>query len=141
MNFSTSIKTVYNKYFVFHGRAIRSEFWWFTLYQVAVGLGLEFLLGETAGNIWSLAHLIPSISVACRRLHDIDRSGWWQLLPLLSLPFVFLGFGSTTFLWIGGVVGIVLYIVLIVWYATPGTPGANRYGPDPFDDTDAEIFA
>lgn len=61
-------------------------------------------------GIFSLVVLIPSISVAVRRLHDTDRSGWWWWLALIPL------------------VGI---IILIVWWATEGTRGPNRYGEDP----------
>ncbi len=61
-------------------------------------------------GIYSLAVLIPSIAVSVRRLHDIDRTGWWLLIALVPL------------------VGA---IVLIVFHVLDGTPGPNRYGPNP----------
>lgn len=127
MTFTESVRTVLKeKYATFDGRAPRSEFWWFFLFSVIVQAVLNFLLGGPAdedayiglgGAIMgltafaiSLALLIPTIAVGIRRLHDTDRSGWWILIALIPL--------------IGG-------IVLLVFYALQGTPGANRFGPDP----------
>ncbi len=64
------------------------------------------------GGIFGLIMFLPSISVAVRRLHDTDRSGWWWWLWLIPL--------------IG-------WIILIIWYATVGTDGPNRFGPDPLE--------
>ncbi len=75
-----------------------------------MSVGLSILDGSgTLSGIWSLAVLLPGLAVGARRLHDTDRSGWWQLLVLIPL--------------IGA-------IILIVWYATKGSLGANRFGPD-----------
>jgi len=92
------------------------------------------------GGLWSLGTLIPSIAVGVRRLHDTGRSGWWILLPLgpyiLGILFVVMGAvsGSLALAGLGGVltlIGLVCAIVLIVFYCLPGTPGPNKYGPDP----------
>ena len=61
-------------------------------------------------TIFSLAILIPSIAVSVRRLHDIDRTGWWVLISLVPL--------------IG-------WIVLLVFHVQDSTPGPNKYGPNP----------
>ena len=149
MTFGESIKTVYSKYFVFSGRASRSEFWWYQLfYLVVVGFPVSYI-SPILDNVWTLANFIPSIAVACRRLHDTDRSGWWQVLPAVCLPLVLIPifdwdsgvmFWESTLFWIGAGIGAALYILLIVWFATPGTQGDNRFGPDPSGTFDAEIF-
>ena len=92
MNFGESISTCLKKYFVFDGGASKSEFWYFFLVYT-VG---SFVLGEIATSIMSPALLIvsglitfgtiiPFAAVGCRRLHDINKSGWWQLIPIYNL--------------------------------------------------------
>jgi uncharacterized membrane protein YhaH (DUF805 family) len=109
------------KYAVFSGRARRMEYWYFVLFNIIVATVLaliDTLLGTTTGvssfgilsGLYSLAVLIPTLAVTVRRLHDIDRTGWWILINLIPL------------------IGT---IVLLVFALTPGTPGSNRYGPDP----------
>ena len=111
---------VLKKYTVFSGRAQRAEFWYFILFSLIVSIVLT-LIDEMLGmqNVWaglgllsgiySLAVLLPGLAVGTRRLHDIGKSGWWQLLMLIPI------------------VGI---IVLIVWWATDGT-ASNTYGKNP----------
>ena len=116
MTFQKSIETCFKKYFVFDGRAKRSEFWWFFLFCFLVGIVTAFsdvvVLGytwEQYGPINTIAQLgvfIPSLSVGARRLHDTNRSGWWQLLILT-------------------IVGIIL---LIVWLASEGKKQKNKFG-------------
>ena len=109
------------KYAVFSGRARRMEYWYFVLFNLIVAFVLaliDTLLGTTTGvssfgllsGIYGLAVLIPTLAVLVRRLHDIDRTGWWILINLIPL------------------VGT---IVLLVFALMPGTPGSNQYGPDP----------
>lgn len=76
-------------------------------------LGYAFEDTGPVGGAISLAFLIPSVSVGARRLHDIGRSGWWQLL-LFAI--------------------IIGWIVLLVWFCTDGESGDNRFGPDPKGD-------
>ena len=116
MNFFQSIETCLKKYFYFSGRASRSEFWYFFLFIVLGGIfttGLDaiFQLEESSSiNSWfALLTLIPSFSVQCRRLHDINRSGWWILIWLT-------------------VIGIFL---LIYWHIKKGVPKKNKYGEIP----------
>jgi len=109
------------KYAVFSGRARRMEYWYFVLFNLVVYIVLSLidtLLGTynivsgvgLLSGIYSLAVLIPTLAVMVRRLHDIDRTGWWILINLIPL------------------IGT---IVLLVFALMPGTPGSNRYGPDP----------
>lgn len=112
MDFATAVKTVVmQKYANFSGRAIRSEYWWFILAYIVAYLVLaivDYVLGvQLLTAILSLGLLIPSIAVGIRRLHDLDKSGWWLLIGLVPI------------------VGL----ILIYWFAQPGTPGANRFGP------------
>ncbi len=113
MGLIDAVATGFNKYVTFTGRAARSEFWYWTLFNILVAIvaglvdglfGLGFI-----STITSLALLLPSIAVAVRRLHDIDRTGWWVLIALT-------GIGA---------------IVLIVFDCIKGTAGPNRFGPDP----------
>jgi len=126
MDIQTSIRTcLMEKYADFTGRAQRSEFWWYVLAVTIIGMVLsrldQSLFGMSAfgtpvgilSPLFSLAVLIPNIAVGARRLHDIGRSGWWMLIALIPL------------------VGI---LVLIYWYAQPGTAGDNEYGADPLRD-------
>lgn len=117
MSFSEAIKSVFSKYATFSGRARRSEFWYFTLFACIVdcifmyGLGaISQNLGQTLSALFALATLIPRLAVCCRRLHDIGKSGWLQLLALIP---------------------IVGWIILIVWAAKDSDPGENQYGANP----------
>ena len=84
MNFGEAIKSVFSKYATFSGRARRSEFWYFVLFNFLVSfvLGLIPFLSWVAG-LWALAVLIPSLAVAVRRFHDIGKSGWTYLYFLV----------------------------------------------------------
>ena len=104
-----SVRTCLTKYADFNGRAARPEFWWFVLAQIVVSLILNTIL-PLLGGLFSLAVLVPSIAVGSRRLHDIGKSGWLQLL---------------------GLIPIVGWIILIYWAAQPGDASANQYGSPP----------
>lgn len=117
MNIQQSVKSVLSKYVTFSGRASRSEYWWFIValalaYIVAiiVGSAINEQLGGLLYVIVALGTFLPTLAVLIRRLHDLDRSGWWILIQLIPL------------------VGPIL---LIVWLASRGTAGANRFGDDP----------
>ena len=118
MNFTQSVNKCFNHYFDFSGRALRSEFWWFILFQWVGGivagifdsafLGYAFV-SEDLGPltiIWQLGTGIPTLAVGARRLHDINKSGWWQLLVFT-------------------IIGIIL---LVVWWATEGENKKNNHG-------------
>ena len=114
MGFVDAIKSGFGNYVNFSGRAARSEFWYWTLFTVLANLVagiIDAVLGGVGlvGLIVSLALLLPGIAVSVRRLHDLDRTGWWLLL-------VFTGIGV---------------ILLLIWDCMKGTTGSNRFGADP----------
>ena len=84
MNFQESVRTCFTKYADFSGKATRPEFWWYVLFIFLVSFILAFV-SPLLGGIFSLATLIPSIAVTTRRLHDTNRSGWWQLIGLVPI--------------------------------------------------------
>ncbi len=114
MDFVTAAKTGLSKYATFSGRARRSEFWFFFLFEVLALIVAGILDGifGTDGAFYglvALGFLVPVLAVSVRRLHDTDRAGWWYLL-------VFVPLGA---------------ILLLVWWASKGTAGDNRFGADP----------
>jgi uncharacterized membrane protein YhaH (DUF805 family) len=119
MGFGQAISSGFSNYVGFSGRACRSEYWYWILFYFIGAIVAEIIdavLGITAiYPLFSLAVLLPGIAVAVRRLHDLDRSGWWILLGLIPL------------------VGA---IILIIWYCMKGTTGPNRFGPDPLGGVD-----
>jgi uncharacterized membrane protein YhaH (DUF805 family) len=104
MNFGQAISTCLSKYATFSGRASRPEFWWFFLFQILVSVAAS-MIGDTVAALASLALLLPALAVGTRRLHDIGKSGWWQLLMLT---------------------GIGLF-VLIYWWVQPTAEGSNAH--------------
>jgi uncharacterized membrane protein YhaH (DUF805 family) len=114
MNFGQAISAGFSNYVKFSGRAVRSEYWfWFLFYCVGLLVAeiIDAVLGITVVVIlfW-LATVLPTLAITIRRLHDLDRTGWWIFL---------------------GLVPIVGAIILIIWYCSRGTQGPNRFGPDP----------
>jgi len=105
MTFVESIQTCFKKYACFTGRAARSEYWWFILFYFVLAF-VAALINQNLYGLVVLAMFLPLLAVSVRRLHDTNRSGWWVLLGLIP------------------VIGI---IILIWWYATPGTSGPNQY--------------
>lgn len=105
MTFTDSIQVCFRKYVEFNGRASRSEFWWWTLFVIVASLLADALL-RRLGGVVTLATLLPSIAVTARRLHDINRSGWWQLI---------------------GLIPIIGWIVMIFWCVQPPVE-PNQYG-------------
>ena len=87
MSFLESIKSCFIKYADFKTRSSRSEFWWFALFQVVVNLVTTPIFALAV--ISSIILILPSLAVGARRLHDTNRSGWWQLLQLPTL-YIFL---------------------------------------------------
>ena len=117
MNFSQAVKTCFAKYFTFSGRASRSEYWFIILFfwllmfvtaiiDIVVFPNQKYMVINLIAN---LLIVIPSISVAARRLHDVDRSGWWQLL----------------------VITIVGIIPLLYWWIKKGDDVDNKHGSNP----------
>jgi uncharacterized membrane protein YhaH (DUF805 family) len=126
MDFGTAVGRYFSNYFNFQDRARRAEYWWPVLMWFIVSFSLN-ALSELLTNVpgigdilrwppyilyllFTLACVIPSLSVAVRRLHDKEMSGFWMLLCIFPL----IGF-----------------FFLLFHFVTEGTPGPNKYGPDP----------
>tara|TARA_B100000029_G_scaffold443503_1_gene462617 strand:+ start:902 stop:1441 length:540 start_codon:yes stop_codon:yes gene_type:complete len=163
VSFADAIKIAFSKYADFRGRARRSEYWWFFLF-VQLVTQLPGIILPGVGSIVSLVAFlvtfIPSLSVTARRLHDIGRTGWWQLswflLGFLSAVMVIIGslgaivvffdefaidngleqfdHGFEAFVGIG-VLGLLISLATllwwIIWLVKKGDLGSNEYGSDP----------
>ena len=116
MTFTQAISSGFSNYINFTGRASRSEFWYWTLFAFLVGMAcniVDYGFGSGSGligELWGLATFLPNLAVGARRLHDTDRSGFWLFI---------------------GLVPLIGWIVLIVWWCMKGTSGSNQYGADP----------
>ena len=95
------------QYADFNGRARRSEYWYFTLFNILISFAIGFisvLIGlPSLGALYSLAVLIPGIAVGVRRMHDVGKSGWFILIPIYNIILAF----------------------------TDSDSGDNKYGPNP----------
>lgn len=115
MTFTQAIQSVFSQYATFSGRARRSEYWFFVLFNYVISAALGFLgrymfLFSILSGLYSLAVLIPSLAVTWRRLHDIGKGGGWYFMVLVPL---------------------VGWILLIIWLCRDSQPGENAYGPNP----------
>jgi len=124
MGFVDATKSFFTRYVDFNGRSSRSEYWWATLAILLMLVAIILiggLLGETIGSIvigvFYFGIILPSIAIAVRRLHDLDKSGWFYLLSLVPI----------------------VSLILLVWFCTKGTAGPNRFGPDPLG-SDTSVF-
>jgi uncharacterized membrane protein YhaH (DUF805 family) len=87
VNFQTAIRSGFQNYTNFKGRASRAEYWWWALFTVILSILLSSI-SDSIGNLGSLVTLLPSIAVAIRRVHDVDRAGWFILVPIYNLVLV-----------------------------------------------------
>ena len=122
---NTYIDVLTKKYVAFQGRANRKEFWTFTLANALTMWVLQLLTVTPMSGlffllfvIFALGTFLPSLAVSVRRLHDLDKTGWWFLIALVPLV------GS---------------LVLLVFYCMEGTKGPNRFGADPYGNTQPKI--
>ena len=132
MNFIDAVKAYFLKWNDFRSRSSRSEYWWATLFVTLASFPVGFVIGFVISFMFISAGFsgttteivvaimvllvqvfitIASICLVIRRLHDVDRSGWWYLI-------------------IFTIIGI---IPLLIWYCTKGTDGDNRFGKDPLE--------
>ncbi len=95
MTFIDAVKICFVKYADFNGCASRPEFWWWVLFTVVATMVLQSISYNLSGA-FSIATFLPSIAVTARRLHDIDRSGWWQLLYFVPV----IGWIVLIFFWV-----------------------------------------
>lgn len=121
MSFVEASKSGFARIIDFSGRSSRSEYWWFLLFyflvsivvnilqMVLIGIGLE-IVGAILSFLLLLAFIVPSISVAVRRLHDTGRSGWWILIALIPL--------------LGA-------LILLYFLVLGGDEDENRFGANP----------
>jgi uncharacterized membrane protein YhaH (DUF805 family) len=100
---------VLRRAFDFNTRSSRAEFWWFSLFQILIAVAIIIVL-PVLSTLFSLIVLIPAISVAIRRLHDINKSGWWLLTIFIPL--------------IGA-------ILLLIFFIKPSDPASNQWGTIP----------
>ena len=130
VGFGEAVSRGFRKYFIFSGRATRAESWWWVLFTVLAGIvlavvdtftGTMGMFGDSGllGTLFELATLIPSLALGARRLHDINRTGWWLLLLFVL---------------------VVGWIVLIVWAIKRGDKGPNKYGSDPRQATSQQPY-
>ena len=169
VGFGEAISRGLRNYFNFSGRATRAENWWWVLFTVLAGIvlavvdtltGTMGMFGDSGllGFLFELATVVPSFALGARRLHDINRTGWWLLLfwsfilisaiggGILLVSFFLLdnfliltvlGFATV----IGfGILGLIGIIVLIVWAIKRGDEGPNKYGPNPRRATSQQLY-
>ncbi len=158
----------------FGGRARRSEFWYFQLFNFLIEIGIYLIvlaIKEVIGIdlgflrfVYPIALFIPNLAVSARRLHDTNRSGWWQLLTIITGLFMY-GFvmtfayllclyaiwgidmpGFSIFmeekllsvpLFVSIICHIAAEILLLVWYCRDSQQGVNRFGPNPQEENNA----
>ena len=99
--------STFRKYAEFNGRARRKEYWYFVFINFLISMALTYVEtiidSQLLSIVFSIAIIVPSIAVGIRRMHDVDKSGWYILIPIYDL----------------------------VLAATEGTKGDNQYGADP----------
>ncbi len=115
MNFGEAVASGFAHYATFSGRASRSEFWFWVLFAMSGAVAANIIDAAVfvyhpgispLNSIFTLVALLPSFAVAARRLHDVDRSGWWLLLAATGLGL----------------------IVLLYWFSQEGTASPNKFG-------------
>ena len=164
VSFPQAIRLGFKNYFKFRGRATRAEFWWVFLVYIPIGQILPNL--NPVFWIATLAFIIPVTSLATRRLHDIGKSGWWQVLfyapagflvalnglidegglsllagpdpdNALLLTLLKIQLGLLVF---GGLAWALGALLGIIFLSKKGNAGPNKYGPDPRQATSQQPY-
>ena len=123
VSFSDAVKLGFQRYFEFKGRSTRAEYWWWALFALLANVilsVLDMMIGTynvqsnsgLLSGLFGLVTLIPGLALGARRLHDINKTGWWQLMWLISFLLIPL-------------------IMLLWWAAKPSNDGTNKYGLAP----------
>ena len=97
MNFGQAVSSCFSNYVTFSGRASRSEYWYWCLFLLVGGLSaliadgviLEDMETQPINLIFTVATFLPGLAVSVRRLHDVNRSGWWLLIALTGIGIIF----------------------------------------------------
>ena len=133
MNFIESVQTCFKKFADFKGRASKSEFWFFVLFEVIYFFVAGFLLGAIGADdetinlailILYIPIFIPGIAVTARRIHDFNQSGWMQCI---FIP----GFFADEFLGTGYVIYFVTFVLFAFYCSQSATNGKNKFGAKP----------
>ncbi len=142
MGFGAAIASCMRKFVTFSGRAPRAEYWWFILFSTVVSLVLEWV-HTTFSSIADLVFILPQLAVGWRRMHDLGKTGLWNLSPLLGGIPVLLGMmtGIQFFVYVGGAIALLLALYVLYLTIIRGEVGANEYGDDPYNPTaDYSVF-
>ena len=142
MNIIEAVRTCFQKYNDFSGRARRAEYWWWVLFTIATGQASAVLdniiFGSYGTSVFGILHsvifFIPGIAVTCRRLHDINKSGWWMLAVFVMASFLTLvaaGTASTDIRSAALIINAIFFITYFCCLGKRGTSGSNRFGEDP----------
>jgi len=137
MTFLQAIQSGFSNYATFSGRAVRSEYWYWVLFVSIIGIVAYILdlmiVHHRRGPleiIWNIATLLPHTALAVRRLHDIDRTGWWLLAIIaatVAAALIFIRIGNPILPMVIILIGILALVYLL---CQSGTEGPNRFGPD-----------
>jgi uncharacterized membrane protein YhaH (DUF805 family) len=151
MNSPQAIVSGFKKYFMFSGRATRSECWYWILFvtlveviilSIGVTIVLDLLFQLVQILLSSVVLFIPTLAVQVRRLHDTDRTGLWLLPPWIAVFLkAFTDLGSIPLT--GPVPSLIIlgmFVLLLFWNCLKGTEGDNRFGPGE-DARVAQVFS
>jgi uncharacterized membrane protein YhaH (DUF805 family) len=149
MGFTEAVTVCFSKYADFQGRARRSEYWFFALFNllavigvVIVGAIIGYVIGSASSSrpgetvvvvmlvllgLYWLGMLLPTLAVAVRRFHDLGVTGWFVVIFAVGglIPFV----------------GFLASIGQLIWFCMRGTVGSNNYGPDPYGPDPIAVFS
>jgi uncharacterized membrane protein YhaH (DUF805 family) len=148
MDATAHIIAGYRNYAQFSGRSTRSEYWVFAAFLFVAQI-LSFLVAPVAALLFLVGSALPGLSASARRLHDVGRSGWWLVLPVLVVPGWLLvwiasaaaamavrqdALDNDIYFLSASAVMLVVVGVFVAWLAMPSQPGANPYGPNPIEE-------
>jgi len=148
MGIDDAVKLGFSNYVNFEGRACRSEYWYWCLFAfiglIATSIIDQMIGVPITGGMFGLAVFFPGLSVTVRRLHDLDFSGWWILVPLIPLvagilptliPLV--GEKLAVFIPLLQIINFIIFaiaslgiVMFIIFMCSQGTDGPNRFGAD-----------